>query len=179
MKTLAARNIPAAAAKAAAAVVGFALLNRAAPPVPTSTTVPATTSAAPQIVAAAPQTAAATLPTVADAPAVAATVDADPPPQKKTLLDKLVPGIRAEKLIAADSVIELLQDSASVTITVDWEKLGARGDKGVTLDLKPMPLRDMINGILKAAGARKLAKMTVEGTKVHVTAAPDKAKEKK
>src|SRR4051812_9070484 len=70
---------------------------------------------------------------------VARTESADPPAPQKTLLDKPVPGIRTEKPIAADSVIELLQDSASVTITVDWEKLGTRGDKGVTLDLKPMP----------------------------------------
>src|SRR4051812_48054664 len=106
----------------------------------------------------------------------ASSESADPPAPQKTLLDKPVPGIRTEKPIAADSVIELLQDSASVTITVDWEKLGTRGDKGVTLDLKPMPLRDMLNGILKAAGAKKPAKMTVEGTKVHVTAAPEEGK---
>ena len=43
-------------------------------------------------------------------------------------------------------------------------------------DLKPMPLRDMLNEILKAAGATRPAQMTVEGRKVRVTAAPDEKK---
>jgi hypothetical protein len=101
---------------------------------------------------------------------------ADAPAQQKTLLDKPVPGIRGEKPVPADALIEHLQDSASVTITVDWEKLGTRGDKGVIVNIGPMPMRDHINAILKAAGAKKTAKMTVEGTKVHVTAEPEQKK---
>ena len=98
------------------------------------------------------------------------------PAPQKTLLDKPVPGVRADKPIAADALIEHLQDSTSLTITVDWDKLGTRGDKGVTVNIGPMPLRDHINAILKAAGATKKAQMTVNGTKVHVTAAPEEGK---
>jgi hypothetical protein len=101
---------------------------------------------------------------------------ADAPAQQKSLLDKPVPGVRADKPIPADALIEHLQDSASVTVTVEWEKLGTRGDKGVTVDIGPMPMRDHINAILKAAGAKKPAKMTVEGTKIHVTATPEEKK---
>lgn len=167
MAMYSAMRIPAACTAAVAVVASFAMLNRGAAPGDTSVVIPATTPAV------AAMQAASTVPT---AVASGVAVDPAPPPpqpQQKTILDKVVPGIRGENPVAGDDILELLQDSASVTITIDWGKLGTRGDKGLTLDLKPMPLRDMLAEILKAAGARKPAKMTVEGTKVHVTAAPD------
>lgn len=168
MAIYSAMTIPAACTATVAVVAGFAMLNPGAAPAESSAILPAT-----------PQVVAAMQPVSADSTVVAAEVAADraprppPQPQQKSILDKVVPGIRAEKPIAGDDILELLQDSASVTITIAWEKLGTRGDKGLTLDLKAMPLRDMLAGILKAAGAKKPARMTAEGTKVHVTAAPD------
>ena len=160
MARISALRVPASCAAAAAVVVGLAMFNRASTPQRSS-------------VAAASAPAAPVVQSPVTAPVAAAPVP-QPQQQQKSILDKEVPGIRSENPLPADAIIELLQDMASVTITVDWEKLGTRGDKGLRLDLKPMPLRDMINEILKAAGATKPAHMTVEGTKVRVTAAPDK-----
>ena len=154
MARLSAMTVPAAcAAVVAAAVVA---MNDAPPPEPAGPAAPVTT-----------RLAAAPLP--ADQPA-------PPAPPQPSALDRPVPGIRGETPAAADDIVEMLQDMTGVAITVEWEKLGTRGDKGITLNLQPMPLRDMINAILKAAGATKPAAMTVENKVLLVTAAVEPEK---
>lgn len=165
MARYSALKVPAAFVAAAVVVAGAAVLNRASGPEADSVVAATAPATVPSIgPAAAVQPA-------SGAPQVAAA--AEPPQQQKSVLDKVAPSIRTKSPLAGDSVVELVQDMTRTTITVDWEKLGTRGDKGLTLDLEPMPLRDLLNAILKAAGAKKPTRITAEGAKVHVTAAPD------
>lgn len=170
MATYSAMRISAACVAMAAAVAGFAMLSRDAAPAGTTVIFPSTRTVS--AMAAVPSSIPVTAPALTPPAATSAAPESPPPPPQKSILDHKVPGISSKGPVAAEDMLALLQDMASVTITVEWEKLGARGDKGISINVGPMPLRDTLTIILKAAGAKKPARMTVKGTKVLVTAVP-------
>ena len=108
MARISALKVPMACAAATAVVVGFAMFNRASAP-----------QRAPVVATSAPAAPAAS----ASAPVAAAPAPPQPQQQQKSILDKEVAGIRVDNPLPADVVIDLLQDMASVTVSVDWEKL--------------------------------------------------------
>jgi hypothetical protein len=96
--------------------------------------------------------------------------DAKEKPDPNSPLNRKIPSVRFTMPIAADQAVLFLQDVSGTTITVDWKKLGIRGDKAIQLNLNQPTLREALEALVGAAGAKGKVEITASGKAISVTA---------